>query len=227
MAVTVALIQLDCSSAEPVADLAMGLIVAVMRRICEADRFVRSGAWAKQLFPAAVEVRGKTLGIVGMGRIGREIAIRAASFGMKICYHGPRRKDDVPHPYYSDLEALARDADCLAVTCALTPATRHLVDARILQALGPEGFLVNVARGAVVDENALVAALANHQLGGAALDVFRDEPHVPPALFTMDNVVLAPHMGTGTREVREGRAEMFLHDVRAHFAGLGLKYVVA
>ena len=97
----------------------------------------------------------------------------------------------------------------------------------LFRSLGPEGFLVNVARGAVVDENALVAALANHQLGGAALDVFRDEPHVPPALFTMDNVVLAPHMGTGTREVREGRAEMFLHDVRAHFAGLGLKYVVA
>jgi hydroxypyruvate reductase len=214
------------STAEPVADLTMGLIVAVMRRICEADRYVRSGAWPQRVFPSGVEVRGKTCGIIGMGRIGREIATRAASFGMPIAWHGPRAKADVPWRYVADLEQLARETDCLVVTCALTPATRHLVDARILAALGADGFLVNVARGAIVDEDALVAALTNKTIAGAALDVFADEPNVPSALFAMDNVVLAPHMGTSTREVREGRSEKLLHDVRAHFAGQPLLYVV-
>lgn len=215
------------STAEPVADLTMGLIVAMLRRICEADRFVRSGAWARGLFPSGVEVRGKTCGIVGMGRIGREISVRAASFGMKICYFGPRRKDDVPYPYYNDLEAMARAVDCLVVACALTPATRNLIDARILAALGADGYLVNISRGAIVDEPALIAALANKQLAGAALDVFANEPHVPTALLHMDNVVLAPHMGTSTREVREGRSDMLLHDVRAHFAGRTLRHAVS
>ncbi len=214
------------STAEPVADLTMGMIVAMLRRICEADRFVRSGAWPTTVFPSGVEVRGKTCGIVGMGRIGREIAVRAASFGMKICYFGPRRKDDVTYPYFDNLEAMAREVDCLVVTCALTPATRNLVDARILAALGADGYLVNIARGPIVDEPALVAALASKQLAGAALDVFVDEPNVPAELMRMDNVVLAPHMGTSTREVRAGRSDKLLHDVRAHFAGKPLRHAV-
>lgn len=214
------------STAEPVADLAMGMIVAVMRRLCEADRFVRSGAWPSRVFPSGAEVRGKTCGIVGMGRIGREIAVRAAGFGMSICYFGPRRKDDVPYPYFDNLEAMARDCDCLVVTCALTPATHNLVDARTLAALGADGFLVNIARGAIVDESALVAALASKTIAGAALDVFVNEPHVPAELMRTDNVVLAPHMGTSTREVREGRSEKLLADVRAHFAGKPLRYTV-
>ena len=215
------------STAEPVADLTMGMIVAMLRRICEADRFVRSGAWPATVFPSGVEVRGKTCGIVGMGRIGREIAVRAASFGMKICYFGPHRKDDVTYPYFDNLEAMAREVDCLVVTCALTPATRNLVDARILASLGADGYLVNIARGFIVDEPALVAALASKQLAGAALDVFVDEPNVPAELLRMDNVVLAPHMGTSTREVREGRSDKLLHDVRAHFAGKALRHAVA
>jgi hydroxypyruvate reductase len=215
------------STAEPVADLTMGLIVAVMRRICEADRFVRAGRWPQRLFPSGVEVRGKTCGIVGMGRIGREIAIRAASFGMAICYFGPRRKDDLPYRYFDNLEHMARETDSLVITCALTQATRNLVDARILAALGADGFLVNVARGAIVDEPALIAALANQKIAGAALDVFADEPNVPAALMTMDNVVLAPHMGTSTREVREGRSEKLLADLRAHFAGEPLRYAIS
>ena len=214
------------STAEPVADLAMGMIVAVMRRLCEADRFVRSGQWASRLFPPGLEVRGKTCGIVGMGRIGREIAVRASSFGMAIRYFGPRRKDDLPYRYYDNLEALARDSDCLVVTCALTPATRNLINARILAALGAEGYLVNVSRGPVVDEPALIEALARKQLAGAALDVFVDEPNVPAALMAMDNVVLAPHMGTSTREVRDGRSEKLLYDVRAHFAGQPLRHAI-
>jgi hydroxypyruvate reductase len=214
------------TTAEPVADLTMGMIVAMLRRICEADRFVRSGEWTKRLFPSGTEVRGKTCGIVGMGRIGRELAVRAASFGMKIGYFGPRRKDDVPYPYFDNLEALARECDVLIVTCALTPATRNLVDARILAALGANGYLVNIARGPIVDEPALIAALTKQQLAGAALDVFVDEPHVPAEFFKMNNVVLAPHMGTSTREVREGRSDKLLHDVRAHFTGQPLRYAV-
>jgi hydroxypyruvate reductase len=214
------------STAEPVADLAMGMLVALMRRLCEADRFVRSGAWPSRVFPSGVEVRGKTCGIVGMGRIGREFAQRAAGFGMSICYFGPRRKADVTYPYFDNLEHMARAVDCLVITCALTPATLNLVDARILAALGADGFLVNVARGAIVDELALVAALENRHIAGAALDVFANEPQVPAALMAMDNVVLAPHMGTSTREVREGRSEKLLADVRAHFAGRPLRFTV-
>ena len=212
------------STAEPVADLAMGMIVAVMRRICEADRFVRSGAWRTQLFPSATEVRGKTCGIVGMGRIGREIAKRAAAFDMNIAWQGPRAKADVPYRYVAGLEQLARESDCLVVTCALTPATTNLVTARILDALGSQGFLINIARGAVVDEDALIAALQEKRIAGAGLDVFRDEPNVPEALLKMDNVLLLPHMGTSTREVREERARKLLMDVRAHFAGQPLTW---
>jgi len=214
------------STAEPVADLAMGMIVAVMRRLCEADRFVRAGKWPDGVFGAGREVRGKTCGIVGLGRIGREIATRAAGFGMKICYHGPRMKDGVSYPYFADLESLARESDVLVVTCKLTPETRNLVDARILDALGADGFLVNVARGAIVDEEALIAALASGRIAGAALDVFQDEPRVPAALMEMDNVVLAPHMGTSTREIRDERSRKLLADLRAFFAGKPLLHQV-
>ena len=138
---------------------------------------------------------------------------------MTICYYGPHRKDDVAYHYFDDLESMARESDVLVVTCPLTPATRNLVDARVLRALGADGFLVNVARGAIVDEQALIAALANRQLAGAALDVFRDEPRVPAELMQMSNVVLAPHIGTSTREVREGRSRKLLADLRAFFAG--------
>lgn len=215
------------STAKPVADLAMGMIVAVMRRLCAADRFVRAGKWPSEEFASGAEVHGKTCGIVGFGRIGREIAKRVASFDMSVCYYGPRRKDDVAYRYFDDLENMARESDCLVVTCPLTPATRNLVDARILRALGPEGFLVNVARGAIVDEQALIAALASRQIAGAALDVFRDEPQVPGELMQMDNVVLAPHVGTSTHEMREGRSQKLLTDLRAFFAGKPLAHAVA
>jgi lactate dehydrogenase-like 2-hydroxyacid dehydrogenase len=212
------------STAEPVADLAMGMIVAVMRRICEADRFVRAGKWPTGVFEAGREVRGKTCGIVGLGRIGREIATRAAAFGMKIRYHGPRMKDGVAWLYHADLKSLATASDVLVVTCRLTPETRNLVDARVLEALGKDGYLVNVARGAIVDEDALVSALEAGRIAGAALDVFRDEPQVPAALMKMDNVVLAPHMGTSTREIRDERSRKLLLDLRAFFAGKPLTW---
>ena len=204
---------------ETVADLAMGLLVTVMRRICESDRFVRAGKWLKAAAVPGREVHGKTCGIVGLGRIGRAIARRAEAFGMSVCYHGPREKQDAAFPYYPDLESMARKADCLVACCPLTPASRNLIDARILEALGPDGFLVNVARGPVVDEAALLAALGSRRIAGAALDVFWDEPRVPAELLAMEHVVLVPHIGSSTWEIREERGRKLLANLRAHFAG--------
>lgn len=204
---------------EAVADLAIGLIVASMRRICEGDRFVRAGKWPTTVPPVGREVRGKTCGIVGFGRIGAGVARRAEACGMTVRYQGPRRKPDVAYPYHEDVVSLAREADCLVVTCPSTPATRGLIDAKVLDALGPEGFLVNVARGAIVDEEAMIAALAEKRIAGAGLDVYRDEPRLPAALLALDNVVLTPHIGSATLEVREERKRKVLANLRAHFAG--------
>jgi lactate dehydrogenase-like 2-hydroxyacid dehydrogenase len=203
---------------KPVADLAMGLVVAVMRRICESDRFVRSGQWRTRTMAMGRELGGKTCGIVGLGAIGRQVAKLAEAFGMSARYHGPRRKEG-PWPFHSDLTELARLSDCLVITCPLTQATRGLVNMPILDALGPDGFLVNVARGPVVDEQALIAALRNGRIAGAGLDVYWDEPRVPAELLAMENVVLTPHMGSSTREVREERGRKLLANLQAHFSG--------
>ena len=207
------------SIAEPVADLALGLLIAVMRRICECDRFTRAQKWLDGSPPLGTGIGGKRCGIVGLGKVGAAIATRVAALGMKVCYHGPREKRGVPYDYYADLEAMADGCDCLVVTCAETPDTRKLIDSRILAALGTGGYLVNVARGGIVDECALVAALRENKIAGAGLDVFADEPRVPRELLDMDNVVLVPHIGSYTREVREARSATLLANLRAHFAG--------
>ena len=207
------------SITEDVADLAMGLIVAVMRRIAEADRFVRAGRWLSGLLPPGTGLGGKTCGIIGLGAIGLRIAKRAEAFGMSVCYHGPRRKEGVAYAYYPELAGLARESDCLVVACPATPRTRSLVDARILDALGPDGYLINIARGPIVDEQALIAALREKRIAGAGLDVFWDEPRVPAELAAMEQVVLAPHIGSTTREIREERGVKVLANLRAHFAG--------
>ena len=212
---------------ELVAELAIGLAVAIMRKVAETDRFVRAGGWLAQAPPMGVGLHGKTCGIIAMGRIGRGIARRAEAFGMAVCYHGPRRKSDVSWEYYADLEEMARRCDCLMVTCPLKPETRGLVSARVLDALGPKGFLVNVARGPVVEEGALIDALVRGRIAGAALDVFWDEPRVPEALTPLDNVVLTPHMGTATVDVREERGRKVLANLRAHFAGKLVPYPLA
>jgi len=201
-----------------VADLAMGLIVAVMRRIAEADRYVRAGRWLSGLLPPGSGLGGKTCGIIGLGAIGSGIAKRAEAFRMTVRYHGPRRKEGVGYAFDPDLERLARESDCLVVACPSTPQTRGLVNARILDALGADGYFVNIARGPIVDEQALIAALRERRIAGAGLDVFWDEPRVPAALFTMEQVVLAPHIGSTTREVREERGRKLLANLRAHFA---------
>jgi lactate dehydrogenase-like 2-hydroxyacid dehydrogenase len=207
------------SITQTVADLALGIIIATMRRIVEGDRFVRAGRWLDGPLTPGRDLAGKLCGIVGLGRIGREIARRVEVCGMSVCYHGPRRKANVAYPYYPDLETMARAVDCLVVMCPLTPATRNLVNPRVIAALRPESFLINIARGPVVNQEALMAALREKRIAGAGLDVFWDEPQVPAELMAMENVVLSPHLGSATLEVREERGRKLLANLRAYFAG--------
>lgn len=205
-----------------VADLAMGLLLDGARQIAAADRFVRRGAWRQGRFPITTRVSGKRLGIVGLGRIGQAVARRAAGFDMDIAYHNRRPVAGVAWRHEPSLLALAEWADFLVLTLAGGAGTRHLVNADVLHALGPQGLLVNVARGSVVDEAALIACLQSGALGGAALDVFEDEPRVPEALLALDQVVLAPHMASGTLETRQAMADLTLANLRAGLAGEAL-----
>ena len=204
---------------ECVADLALSLTLATLRRTSAGDRYVRAGNWRKGEFPLTQKVGGKTMGILGYGRIGKAIARRAEAFGMRIVYHGRKPQAGVAHRYYANLTEMARDCDVLLVICPGGAATRHIVNAEVLKALGPEGTLINVARGSVVDEQALVKALADGSLGAAGLDVLESEPKVPEALFAMDQVVLQPHLGSATHETRKAMGDLTVDNLRAHFAG--------
>ncbi|MGI4777696.1 MAG: 2-hydroxyacid dehydrogenase [Janthinobacterium lividum] len=204
---------------DDVADMGIALLLAIARRVPQADRFVRQGQWLEGPHPLARKVTGARLGLVGMGRIGQAIARRAQAFDMQIAYTTRTPRDDVPHRHYPDAASLAAEVDFLVVITPGGEATRGLIDARVLAALGPDGYLVNVARGTVVDQPALVAALRDGTIAGAALDVFVDEPNVPPELFAMTNVVLTPHMASGTRQTREAMARLTLDNLDAHFAG--------
>jgi len=204
---------------ECVADLAMGLTLATLRRISLGDRYVRAGSWLKGPMPFTRKVGGKIMGILGYGRIGKAIAKRAEAFGMRIVYHGRKPQADVAHKYYASLTEMARDCDVLVAICPGGAATHHIVNAEVLEALGPEGTLINVARGSVVDEQALVKALTDGTLGAAGLDVFEAEPHVPEALFAMDQVVLQPHVASATHETRLAMGVLTADNLRAHFAG--------
>lgn len=204
---------------DDVADMAWALVLATARRICIDDRFVRAGHWPHGGPPLGTKVSGKRLGIFGFGKVGQAIARRAEGFGMSIAYSKLHRQENVAYRYYSDLEGLADASDFLIVAVAGGPATRGIVNRTILDALGPAGILINVARGSVVDEPALIAALAEGRLGGAGLDVFAHEPEVPEALWTLDNVVLQPHQASATVETRRAMADLVLANLAAHFAG--------
>ena len=193
---------------EDVADLAVGLIISLLRGIPASDAHVRAGSWPSAERPLARKVTGRRFGIVGLGSIGGAIASRLAVFG-PVAYTGPTRKA-VDWDYVADLQVLARASDVLVVACPATAATRHLIDATVLDALGPDGYLINISRGAVVDEQALIAALAAHQLAGAGLDVFENEPQVPPALRSSERVVLTPHIASATVETRKAMADLVL-----------------
>lgn len=200
---------------ECVADLAMGLVIDTARQIPASDQYVRQGKWLKGQYPLTRKVSGKNLGIVGLGRIGKDIARRASGFDMTIRYHNRRQDTACDYGFEPDLKALARWADFLVLACPGGAATYHLIDAEVLEALGAKGILVNISRGSVVDEQALVAALQAGTLGGAGLDVFEDEPRVPEALFSLPNVVLLPHVASGTEETRLAMEDLVLANLDA------------
>lgn len=210
-----------------VADMGLGLILMTLRRMGEADRFVRRGDWRQGAHPLGTCLAGKKLGIVGLGRIGRELAKRARAADMEPAYHNRTRRADVDLPYFASPVELASWADVLVLCCPGGAATRHLVNRAVLDALGPEGWLINIARGSVVDEAALVEALEQGRLKGAGLDVFADEPHVPQALVAMENVVLQPHNASATEETRDAMAGLVVANLAAHFAGKELVTPVA
>lgn len=195
------------------------LLLAASRQIVKGDRFVREGRWLQGIMNFTHRVHGKRVGIVGCGRIGGTVARRLEAFDMSISYHGPRDKEHPRYRYYADLAQMATDVDFLVLTCPGGPATRHMVNKRVLDALGPEGILVNIARGSVVDEDALVEALKHGSIRGAGLDVYAEEPRAPAELFELDNVVLSPHQSSATQETRAAMAESTLANLRAHFSG--------
>jgi hydroxypyruvate reductase len=204
---------------EDVADLVLGLMIAVSRRICAADRFVRAGRWPSDHMGLSASVHGKRLGIFGLGHIGRAVAHRAEAFGMPTAYTERQPATDCVYRFVPNLVGLAKDSDFLVLAASATAATHNIVNHAVLDALGPSGILINVSRGSVVDEDALVAALTEGRLGGAGLDVFAHEPNVPKALWSMDNVVLLPHQASATIETRRAMADLVLGNLAAHFAG--------
>jgi lactate dehydrogenase-like 2-hydroxyacid dehydrogenase len=205
-----------------VADMAFALLLAIARRVPEADRYVRSGQWGAPGapgFPLGRQVSGAKLGILGLGRIGRTIARRASGFDMDVRYHSRRPVEGVAWQHEPEILELARWADFLVVITAGGAQTKHLVNDTVLDALGPKGYVINVARGSVIDEAALLRALQQKRIAGAGLDVFEHEPKVPPEFFTLDNVVLVPHIASATVQTREAMAQRVLDNLAAFFAG--------
>ena len=201
-----------------VADTTFGLLIDVARGFSAADRFVRRGGWLKGTYPLGRKVSGARLGLVGMGRIGRSIAQRALGFEMDVRYHSRRVVADVPYRHEPALIELARWADFLVLITAGGAGTRHLVNAEVLDALGAKGYLINVARGSVVDQAALVDALVAGRIAGAGLDVFNDEPKVPEALMALDRVVLLPHIGSATVQTRQAMADRVFDNLQSFFS---------
>ncbi|KAL6134474.1 hypothetical protein ACLB2K_066705 [Fragaria x ananassa] len=202
---------------DDVADIAIGLALAVMRRLCESDRYVRSGLWKKGDYKLTTKFTGKTVGIIGLGRIGKAIAKRAEAFSCPIAYFSRTKKPELKYKYYPTVVELASKCDVLVVACALTEETRHIINHEVIDAMGPKGVLINIGRGHHVDEPELVSALLEGRLGGAGLDVYQNEPEVPEQLFGLENVVLLPHAGSGTTETRCAMADIVIANLEAHF----------
>ncbi len=206
------------------ADTAMGLLINVSRRYVELDAYTRVGRWqngAKK--PLSRSLTGKKVGIIGLGRIGQAIAKRCEAFGLEISYFGRTEKIKFPYTYYDDLEIMASDVDYLVAVVPGGEETKHIVNANIFNALGKDGYFINVSRGSVVDESALVEALTTHRIAGAGLDVYADEPNVPDELKTMDNVVLLPHVGANTYETLEKMGDLIIENLSLHFDGKPVK----
>ncbi|MEM1384403.1 MAG: 2-hydroxyacid dehydrogenase [Pseudomonadota bacterium] len=212
---------------DAMAEITLGLMIALCRRIPQADAHVRAGRWPADGFPLTGELTGAKVGILGLGRIGKEIARRCQVFKMQVVYHGRSEQPHQPYPFYADLEAMAHDVDWLVVIAPGSAETAGIVSRRVMEALGPSGALVNVARGSLVDEKAMVALLAEGKLGAAALDVFEREPEVPEPLWAMENVVLSPHQGSATHKTRAAMGDLVVRNLAAHFAGDPLPTPVA
>jgi lactate dehydrogenase-like 2-hydroxyacid dehydrogenase len=208
------------ANAVDVGEHAFGLVLSVGRAIAAGDRYIRAGRWVKEgRMPITHRVSGRPLGILGMGHIGCEVARHAANFDMPVFYHNRSPRTDTDHTYVESVLELARRVDVLVVATPGGDGTRHLVDRPVIEALGPEGIIVNIARGTVIDEVAMVDALTQGRLAGAGLDVFEDEPNVPPALFELTNVVLQPHQGGATYEGIAAAVEILIANLKSHFAG--------
>ena len=202
---------------DDVADLAMGLILSIGRRIPQSDKFVRNGDWVSEPFTMTHKVTGTRLGVVGFGRIGQAIAKRAAAFDMSIAYTGRRAKTNAPYRFYASASELAANSDYLVVAVPGGDDTKNMINAQVLKALGPKGIVVNIARGSVIDQTALLQALKDKSIAGAGLDVFWDEPNIDPQFFKLQNVVLTPHNGSNTHETRRAMADLALANLKAFF----------
>ena len=204
---------------ECVADTAMALVLNVMRAFPASESYLRSGYWATRgAFPLTTSLGGKTLGVLGLGRIGEAIAKRAAAFGMHIRYHN-RSKKNLPYPYDPDVVALAKNCDLLLVATPGGAETSRIINAKVLDALGPDGYVVNIARGSVIDEPVLLKYLREKRIAGAGLDVFDNEPKIDPQWFAVENAVLFPHVGSASVETRTAMGDLQVENLRLHFAG--------
>ena len=204
---------------ECVADTGIALVLNTLRKFPQSEQHLRAGNWvAKGPYPLCTSLGGKTMGILGLGRIGEAVAKRAMACGMKIRYHN-RNKKDAPYPYDPDPVTLAKNSDVLMVITPGGPETSQLVNAQVLDALGPKGYLINIARGSVVDEPVLLRYLQEKKIAGAGLDVFADEPRVPPEFFGLDNAVIFPHVASATVETRKAMGDLQIENLRRHFAG--------
>jgi lactate dehydrogenase-like 2-hydroxyacid dehydrogenase len=206
---------------EEVADTTIGLLIATVRELPAAERHLRAGKWSKGDYPLTGSLRSRKAGILGLGRIGKAIARRLEAFGVSVAYWGRRKQGDVSYPFYSDLVAMARDVDILIVIVPGGPDTKNIVNAQVLEALGPTGVVINVARGSVIDEPALIKALQNKTIASAGLDVFINEPEVPKELLAMDHVVLLPHVGSASHDARNAMAQRVVDNVLGWAQGKG------
>ena len=203
---------------DAVCELGVGILLALLRRIPEADQFTRSGKWTSGMFPLATSLAGKRVGIVGLGRIGQGIATRLAGFGVALAYTGSRQEAS-PYRHFEKLHDLARESDVLFICCRGGETTRKLINASVLEALGPDGFLINMSRGSVIDEPALIHALQTGRIRGAGLDVYEDEPDIAPAFLDLRNTVLMPHIGSATQETRALMLRLTLDNLHAVLGG--------
>ena len=201
---------------DAVCELAIGMLFGLLRRIPQAHEFVKSAAWSKGLFTVTTTLAGKQVGIAGMGRIGQDLAKRLEPFKVNLAYTGPTQKD-LPYEYFPDVQSLAKASDVLFLACPATPETEKMINAEVLKALGPQGYLINIARGSVVDETALLVALQQKWIAGAALDVFENEPNPNPEFLNLDNVLLTPHIGSATSETRQLMTNLAIDNLEAFY----------